>query len=140
MSEIKAKQSLLNLGNAINRLKEVVAQEEDEKGILVDAAIQRFEFCIELFWKTIKRLLQYEGIIASTPKEVLKHAFQQHWFDDEMIWLAMLDDRNKTSHIYDELTAVAIFKRIKSEYSPELCRTYYFLRDKYADLLAKKSG
>ncbi len=135
MSEIKAQQSLLNLGHAIDRLKEVVDQEEDEQGILVDAAIQRFEFCIELFWKTIKRLLQYEGVISSTPKEVLKHAFQQHWFDDEMIWIGMLEDRNKTSHIYEEATALAIFKRIKNAYYPEFRRTYDFLKYRYSDLL-----
>jgi nucleotidyltransferase substrate binding protein (TIGR01987 family) len=67
---------------------------------LRDATIQRFEFVVELCWKTLKRCLLIEGIEAYTPKEVLKQAFQSHWLDSEKIWLEMLDDRNLMSHIY----------------------------------------
>lgn len=134
MSEAKVRQSLANLKKALNRLQAVVDQEDDEQGILVDATIQRFEFSVELFWKTMKRLLQEEGIMAGTPKEVLKHAFQQSWFDDESTWLGMLEDRNKTSHLYDESTALEISKRIRKNYCPEFHRTYEFLKNKFPHL------
>jgi len=134
MSKAKVRQSLSNLKKALNRLQEVVDQENDAQGILVDAAIQRFEFSIELFWKTMKRLLQEEGISAGTPKDVLKHAFQQQWFDDEAAWLGMLEDRNRTSHLYDESTSLEIFKRIKTNYAPEFHRTYQLLKSKFPDL------
>jgi nucleotidyltransferase substrate binding protein (TIGR01987 family) len=44
----------------------------------------------------------------------LKLAFQQGWIDEEGAWLAMLDDRNLTSHTYNESTAVEIYKRLRS--------------------------
>jgi len=37
----------------------------------IDGTIQRFEFVIELYWKTLKRLLALEGINTYTPRESL---------------------------------------------------------------------
>ncbi len=137
MSEEKARQSFLQLERALDRLGELAEKKIDSNEIIVDAAIQRFEFCIELFWKTLKRFLQEEGIEAGTPKEVMKHAFQQSWLSDEQAWLGMLKDRNRTSHIYDEATAKEIFKRIRGDYYPELHRTYQFLRDRLSNVLCQ---
>jgi hypothetical protein len=35
-----------------------------------DAVIQRFEFCYEMAWKLLKRLLEDKGIIESTPRSL----------------------------------------------------------------------
>ncbi|MEQ1728230.1 MAG: nucleotidyltransferase substrate binding protein [Vicinamibacterales bacterium] len=34
------------------------------------------------------------------------------WIDDDGLWLRMLDDRNRTSHIYSEAVADEIFARL----------------------------
>ncbi|MBC6445437.1 MAG: nucleotidyltransferase substrate binding protein [Alphaproteobacteria bacterium GM202ARS2] len=68
---------------------------------------------LELFWKTLKRLLAEEGVEISTPKETLRKAFQAGWLNDEAAWLEMLSDRNTTSHIYDEETAKRIYGNIR---------------------------
>ena len=60
MSLIKAKQSMNNLEEALERLGEALAIKEEENTLVVDATIQRFEFVIELYWKTLKRLLELE--------------------------------------------------------------------------------
>lgn len=43
-------------------------------------------------------------------------AFQLGYIGDEKSWLAMIDDRNKTSHVYDQEDAQQILERIKTIY------------------------
>ncbi len=43
-----------SLGNALQRLGEAVSHHPDQKNLYRDASIQRFEFCIELYWKVLK--------------------------------------------------------------------------------------
>lgn len=129
MSEAKIQQSLANLGRALERLKEAL-DETPTNSLYIDGTIQRFEFCIELFWKTIKRFLSSEGIEATTPKECLKKAFEVRWIDNETAWLQMLRDRNETSHVYDEELAKRIYHHIQQNY-PEMEKTYFFLLERF---------
>ena len=129
MTEPKALQSLHNLGRALERLREAL-QEPEANSLAVDGTIQRFEFVIELYWKTLRRLLADEGILANTPRESLQRAYQAQWLMDETAWLEMLQDRNESSHTYDEATARRIYTNIKRNF-PELERTYTFLQQRY---------
>ncbi|UCB57671.1 MAG: nucleotidyltransferase substrate binding protein [Candidatus Omnitrophota bacterium] len=106
--------SLKKLQDAFIKLKEGVksAKEELEK----DGVIQRFEFTFELLWKTLKIFLRENGITVKTPKESLKEAFRIGWIKEEDVFLNMLEDRNKTTHIYDKETTEKIFERIKKDY------------------------
>jgi len=113
MSEAKIRQSLHNLEKALTRLKEALAEPIDNE-IVIDGTIQRFKFCIELFWKTLKRLLSFEGIETKTPRETLKQAYQIGWSNDETAWLEMLKDRNLTSHIYNEVMAGDIYNHMSA--------------------------
>ena len=115
MSE-QLNQSLTSVERALKRLEIALVQNSDHE-LVVDGTIQRFEFCIELFWKMLKRALQEEGIETGTPREAIQKAFQVKWFDDEHLWLQMLHDRNQTSHIYDEEVAMEIYRRIPSYHS-----------------------
>nr|WP_286183325.1 HI0074 family nucleotidyltransferase substrate-binding subunit [Bacillus sp. ISL-55] len=116
---------------AITRLEEALA-EDLSNSLLVDGTIQRFEFTIELYWKTLKRILTSEGIETRTPKETLKEAYQIGWLQNETAWLQMLKDRNETSHTYDEEAALRILQNIK-EYFPEMKTTLRILRKKVGD-------
>ena len=58
MRKKKQSQSLRNLGAALERLREAL-QEPETNSLAVDGTIQRFEFVIELFWKTLKRRRRY---------------------------------------------------------------------------------
>lgn len=85
--------------------------------LAIDGTIQRFEFALELTWKTLKRALEFEGIEAGTPRDTLRQAFSVGWIGHEDLWLSMLKDRNEASHLYDQDKALAIYKRI-AEYAP----------------------
>ncbi len=94
-----------------------------EKGILEnptdierDGAIQRFEYSFELSWKTLKTILEYLGVEdCKSPRKALQAGFIQGLIQakDHEIWLKMLDDRNKTTHIYHEEVAVSIFSHLE---------------------------
>jgi len=122
MSKEKADQSLTNLENALARLEEAL-QIEKPNQLMIDGTIQRFEFVLELFWKTLKRLLELEGIQAETPKSTLKEAYQIGWLHDETAWLSMLRDRNLIPRAYDEEMAKRIFDEIKKHF-PELKQVF----------------
>jgi nucleotidyltransferase substrate binding protein (TIGR01987 family) len=117
-----------NLGHALSRLKDVLTHAElDKIEYMQDAAIQRFEFVIELYWKVLKKVLAYEKIESSTPRDVLRKAFQFQLINDEATWLAMLDDRNNTSHVYKQEDAKKVFDHIKAYY-PIMESTYQRLQ------------
>lgn len=102
------------LNNAFGKLKEGVedASSELEK----DGVIQRFEFTFELFWKTLRIFLREHGIETNTPRGSLEEAFRIGWLGEEKPFLDMLEDRNKSSHIYKKEIADEIFQRIKNSY------------------------
>ncbi|WP_051965322.1 HI0074 family nucleotidyltransferase substrate-binding subunit [Rickettsia tamurae] len=119
------------LGQAIQRLHEVIERTKvDKDPVLLDAAIQRFEFVIELFWKVLEKILTHEKIDSTTPKDVLSKASQFSMIDDEKMWLGMLDDCNNTSHVYKYEDAKRVFENIKL-YLPILEKTYNKLDKKY---------
>lgn len=61
----KADQSMINFGKALQRLEEAT-EISGHDALKIDGTIQRFEFTFELCWKTMKRILEIEGIQVST--------------------------------------------------------------------------
>ena len=100
--------------DAYKRLEEGIKQAKDE--LDQDGVIQRFEFTFELLWKALKIYLEHQGIIVKTPRDSFIEAFRIDLFNDEKMFLDMLEDRNTTSHIYDKETSEKIFNRIKKDY------------------------
>lgn len=101
---------------ALERLDEALNEDLSKSNIAVDATIQRFEFTFELAWKIAKSILNYNGIEAETPRLVIKEAFKAKIVHDGQGWIDMLEDRNKTSHIYDEKQALEIYRKIKDNH------------------------
>jgi len=102
------------LKRAFLRLKEAVERARDD--LDRDGVIQRFEFSVELFWKTLKKVLEYNKVECYSPRDCVKKAFRYGMIDDDEIVLDMLEDRNRSFHIYDEEEAVKIFERISKVY------------------------
>ena len=83
------------------------------EAIVGDAAIQRFEFSFELAWKALSGWLE-RNLTAppASPRAVLREAYRQGVIADEARWIALLLDRNLTSHTYREATARDVFARL----------------------------
>jgi len=104
-----------------SRLAEAVAQPESD--LIRDATIQRFEFTFEVVWKTLKLYLERQGHECGGPRPTLKKAFAENLIstpEDADVWLQMVEDRNLTSHAYDEALANRIYKCIVQDYAPLL--------------------
>lgn len=139
MSQRKLRDSILNLQRALAKLEEAI-QTPLTTALIAEGTVQRFEFVIELFWKTLKRALEYEGRPTKTPREALKEAFAVGWITNDTIWLDMLDCRNETSHLYLDPSLVdAIYARIKG-YGPELRRMLQFVENRYKAILEEQPG
>ena len=120
-----------NHAAAVARLREAL---DDYKKFPLDSVrdgtIQRFEFCTELAWKTMREYLLDQGYTnINSPKEVIKQAFAFGMIDDQKAWVELLNDRNLTSHVYDEATAAAIFARIEGQYLPLFDSVTAYMKD-----------
>lgn len=115
---IRLKERFEAFSTALERLKEAIDMyKEDKNAVLLDGTIQRFEFTVELAWKTIKVYLEYEKLGEfNSPRSVIKEAYKINLIEDGEKWLDMLDDRNLTSHTYDENTAKEIYRNIITDY------------------------
>jgi len=70
--------------------------------IYLDLVVKRFEFTYEMSWKVAKRYLDYTGTGCTGPRNCFKEAFAQKIIECEDIWIDMIEQRNLSSHIYDE--------------------------------------
>lgn len=126
------KTSFIALGDALTRLERLLKSPMDKERGIADGTVQRFEFCIELFWKILKKLLRSEAkISALSPKEAIAKAYQLGWISNEERWLSMLDDRNNASHNYNAEMAMGIYTVIKNEYAKEMRAAYKGLQKQF---------
>ena len=119
------------LTDAVSRLREAL---DDYKKYPLDSVrdgtIQRFEFCTELAWKTMREYLLDQGYTnINSPKEVIKQAFAFGMIKDNKEWVDLLNDRNLTSHVYDEVTAKEIFERIENRHLTLFDEVLAYMKD-----------
>lgn len=115
---------------ALNRLEEALKKDLSDD-IIVDGIIQRFEFTFEQSWKVMKLYLEDQGILdeAVAPRSTIRCAFKHKLISDGDIWIEMMLDRNRTSHMYDEITALNIVKLVKEKYVFEFEKLKDFLEN-----------
>ena len=105
-----SKEILNSFKKSLQRLEEILKAEKTVANR--DSAIKRFEFTVELAWKSIQKFLRGEEIICRSPKECLKEAFKFGLVEDDPKWIEMLEDRNLTAHTYNEKTAEDVYNRL----------------------------
>jgi nucleotidyltransferase substrate binding protein (TIGR01987 family) len=121
MRSERVQNSVRNFSLALASLEEFVAEPDrtnrDKAGIF-----QAFEFTYELAWKTFQRLAQNEGLQVASPRQAFSSALQAGFIppEEEPLWIAMMQDRNLTSHTYHESLATEIVQRIRTAYLPVL--------------------
>ena len=95
---------------ALRRLEEALAKPEDP--IVRDACIQRFEFTFEMAWKAVQSYALAEGVECVSPRDCFRTAFRLGLVESDPRWMAMVEDRNRTSHTYDEEIAQTIYQAL----------------------------
>lgn len=110
---------------ALKTLEEIV--DEPYSTIIRDASIKRFEYSFDIFWKVIKDYLRVkEGIECSSPKSCFREAFKVGIISEEetVKVLEMTDDRNLSTHTYDEEAIEEIYQHVRDYWKlmDDICR------------------
>jgi nucleotidyltransferase substrate binding protein (TIGR01987 family) len=81
--------------------------------------IQFFEMSFELGWNLLKDYLEHQGETdVATPRSAIKKAFEIGLIADGRLWLKGLEDRNLTSHTYNEAVADRVIDLVRHIYFP----------------------
>lgn len=89
---------------ALVSLEKALSLPEDD--VSRDASIQRFKFCVELARKSAKKIM---GTSTTAPKQVVREMAQARLIDDVVFWLTAIDQRNLSSHTYNEQLAKEVY-------------------------------
>ncbi len=86
--------------------------------------IQFFEMAFELGWKLLKDYQEAEGFQIRSPRDAIKQAFQSNIIGEGHDWMQALEDRNLTTHTYNEETAAEVERKIRTDYYPLLVQLH----------------
>lgn len=128
--DIRWEQRFESFDRALRLLREPFGRDVTTLSALEkEGAVHRFEFVVELAWKTVKDFLEYEGqvILPVTPRNVIKEAFAAGVISDGQLWIDMLDHRNLLSHTYDESTFEQAVFAVRDRYLAAIERLHAWL-------------
>lgn len=112
------RKALRKLGQAVDIVSEKMDWGEEVDDLLQEGLIQRFEYTHELAWKVMKDYAEYQGY---TDVKGSRDAFRkglEMGIIDSGAWMESIEDRNQTSHNYDDETANEIYEAVVEEYYP----------------------
>lgn len=90
------------LNKSLDRLKSSLKERNREGASPInDAGVAKcFEVALEYAWKAIKRVVEDQGLEASSPKEAVKVGAVIGLIDDPELWIQFINDRNLSVHDY----------------------------------------
>jgi nucleotidyltransferase substrate binding protein (TIGR01987 family) len=95
------------------------AKMKNADDIIVEGLIQRFEYTHELAWNVSKDFLKSKGVMnIYGSRDTTREAFSAELIINGDVWMDMIKSRNKTSHTYNEETAMDIFIKTLEDYHP----------------------
>ena len=135
--DIRWLQRFANFEKALQQIKKAseLANQRALSELEQQGLIQAFEYTHELIWKTLKDFLEFKGskeIYGS--RDATREAFKLGLIINGDIWMDMINNRNQTSHTYNEETAKEIVNAILANYIDE----FLFIQKKLNTL--KKSA
>jgi len=134
--DIRWKQRFQNFNRRFVLLSEALERGPEALSMLEkEGVIQRFEFTLELAWKTVKDYLEESGVVISpiTPRQVIKEAYVAKLIADGEVWIKMLDHRNLLSHTYDSAVFEKAVEAIAAIYLPAISKLHEFFVKKSAE-------
>jgi nucleotidyltransferase substrate binding protein (TIGR01987 family) len=115
--DLRWQQRFANYQKALAQLTKFIERETlnelEEQGL-----IKAFEYTYELSWNLLKDYFQYQGnanTIAGS-RDAIRLAFKVGLIADGEGWMDMIENRNLTSHIYNESVAQEIASNIRNRF------------------------
>lgn len=114
----QAEKALAKLHASLQKLENKTYSDYEE---FRDSLIQRFEFCSDLLWKVL--MLYLKGVLKvqieyASPRSVFRAAVDAGFISEKEMkkLLDIIEDRNLTSHTYNEDLAEEISEHIPGYY------------------------
>ncbi len=112
------RKALARLTQAVEIVSAQLYKDERVDDLLKEGLIQRFEYTHELAWKLMKDYSEYQGYTeVRGSRDAFRKAFEMGLITDPR-WMESIEDRNLTSHNYDDTTAEEIYRNIVTVYYP----------------------
>jgi nucleotidyltransferase substrate binding protein (TIGR01987 family) len=125
-SNIRWLQRFSNFEKAFARLREAV-EAETLNELERNGLVQRFEFTLELAWKTMKDFLEEKGFVYKpSPKDTIRLAQECGYIDYAQELIDGLLLRNVLSHDYDGQIFEESEQKLRVTVYPALQKLYYF--------------
>ncbi len=133
MGLARVQKQILLWEKAYKTLSSVFEEQSKLSELEKDWVIQRLEYNVELWWKTLKQILLLEELeFTPSPREVIRQSFKM-WFIWKLdLWEEFLDIRNQMSHVYSEYYSDNNFDFIKLNHK-EIAKTIETIKNKYID-------
>lgn len=117
--DIRWQQRLNNYEKALSQLTDAVelSRQRELSDLEKQGLIQAFEFTHELAWNTLKDFLEYKGqsgIYGS--RDATRKAFELELIEDGDSWMQMIQNRNRSSHTYNQKVMQEIIEAILTAY------------------------
>jgi len=127
----RLQKQILLFEKANNTLQKVFIDKDTFSELEKDWVIQRFEYTIEIWWKTLKKVLEYEQLnFTPAPKEIIRESYKLDYIDSLELWSEFLDIRNQMSHVYSNYYSEDNFDFIKLN-SSKITETLEKLKKKF---------
>jgi len=130
--DVRWKQRAQNLDKAVSLLRDALKNGPEALNDLEkEGTAQRFEYTVELAWKTLKDYLENSGVQLTpvTPKSVIKAAFAARLIPDGQLWIDILEKRNLLSHTYDQSLLAEGLNEIHQRFLPAIEQLQEFLQE-----------
>ena len=111
------RKALVKFNQAVDIISNKMEWGEEIDDLLEEGLIQRFEYTHELAWKVMKDYAQYQGYTnIQGSRDAFRKAFEMGIIENEA-WMESINDRNLTSHNYDDETVAEILEAIIDTYA-----------------------
>lgn len=137
MTDVRWSQRFNHFKKAYSQLQEALdlMDARELSNIEKQGAIQAFEFTYELAWNVLRDFLVWQGIeTISGSRDAIREGFKRELISDGHAWLAMLQDRNRTVHTYNEETAKEILNHLQHKYSVLFAEFFQTFTEKQSQL------
>ncbi|HSU56572.1 MAG TPA: nucleotidyltransferase substrate binding protein [Candidatus Dormibacteraeota bacterium] len=119
--DIRWRQRLQSFRKAFGQLSKAAATANERalSDLEKQGLIKAFEFTHELAWKVIKDFLESRGTVGLYgSRDATREGFAKGLIEDGDVWMEMIQNRNRTSHTYNQETADEIAEAVTSSYVP----------------------
>jgi nucleotidyltransferase substrate binding protein (TIGR01987 family) len=119
MEDIRWQQRFANFNRALAQLSEAIDLESTRplSNLERQGLIKAYEYTYEMAWNVMKDYFAFQGTVSITgSRDAIREAFLRELIEDGETWMAMVRDRNRTVHTYNESVALEIAGNIIHQY------------------------